>query len=480
MEAVNGSYFKLIYTDWYIEGGERKPHGNGTHPAICDFIQDTIRRDLKIDWFEALQNNAEEKVIKFGHSELINYFGRNFKTNIISSNQILDDEFTYIYPIEIKATLSGLNDLNKFKIGDTSYEYYFKDIIPIDVLNHLKSGKVKILINITHDPLYDENNIRKFEIQLNELGIDGSDIIFLGGSKFVEYYEKHPESKVKIYNGHLFIRGYVDQIKEFPCVGNLGYVCELFKEEDLNPTILRKNKFICPNRTMEKPQRAIMGYFALKYNLLKEGMFTFIQKTSKNRLKSAIEQVYNDTNENINKYTSELEELLPYEEDTNILTIEQKSNFGSKNNKKSWYSDSYFHLVTETFFGPNVFLSEKIFKPVSNLQPFIVFGDYLTLAELRKLGFKTFEPFIDESYDLEKNPKKRILLLEKELLKLKNMTIEEIHNWYYSIVDILLYNQKHLYTFEKYECFDEIFGQIKIDYTTQKHTQWNLQEKKLL
>ena len=468
MEAVNGSYFKLIYTDWYIEGGERKPHGNGTHPAICEFIQDTIRRDLKIDWFEALQNNAEEKVIKFGHSELINYFGRNFKTNIISSNQILDDEFTYIYPIEIKATLSGLNDLNKFKIGDTSYEYYFKDIIPIDVLNHLKSGKVKILINITHDPLYDENNIRKFEIQLNELGIDGSDIIFLGGSKFVEYYEKHPESKVKIYNGHLFIRGYVDQIKEFPCVGNLGYVCELFKEEDLNPTILRKNKFICPNRTMEKPQRAIMGYFALKYDLLKEGMFTFIQKTSKNRLKSAIEQVYNDTNENINKYTSELEELLPYEEDTNILLPEQKSNFGSKNNKKSWYSDSYFHLVTETFFGPNVFLSEKIFKPVSNLQPFIVFGDYLTLAELRKLGFKTFEPFIDESYDLERDPKKRTLLLEKELLKLKNMTIEEMHNWYYSIVDILLYNQKHLYTFEKYECFDEIFGQIKFDYENKK------------
>ena len=46
MEAVNGSYFKLIYTDWYIEGGERKPHGNGTHPAICELIQDTLKRNL--------------------------------------------------------------------------------------------------------------------------------------------------------------------------------------------------------------------------------------------------------------------------------------------------------------------------------------------------------------------------------------------------------------------------------------------------
>jgi hypothetical protein len=478
MEAVNGSYFKLIYTDWYIENGDRKPHGNGTHPAICDFIQDAIKRNLKMDWSEALQRNAEEKVIKFGHSELINYFSRNFPKNIISSNQILDDEFIYIYPIEIKATLSGLNDLNKFKIDDISYEYYLRDIIPNDILQHLKTGKVKILINIIHDPLYDENNIRKFEIQLSRLGIDGSNIIFLGGSKFEEYYKKHSDSNVKIYNGHLFIRGYVDQIKEFPCVGNLGYMCELFKEEDFDNSIIRKHKFICPNRTMEKAQRAIMGYFALKYDLLNDGMFTFVQKLPKDKLQNAIQKVYDDTNENIEKYTSQLASLLPYEDDTNELLPEQKSNFGSKNNKKTWYSDSYFHLVTETFFGPNVFLSEKVFKPISNLQPFLVFGDYLTLAELKRLGFKTFEPFIDESYDSEKDPKKRILLLEKELLKLKNMSIEEIHNWYYSITDILLYNQNHLYTFESYECFEEIFQKIQLDY--KKQTQWNLQEKKLL
>jgi hypothetical protein len=164
--------------------------------------------------------------------------------------------------------------------------------------------------------------------------------------------------------------------------------------------------------------------------------------------------------------STQLESLLPYEDDTKDVPSDKKQAFGVRNNKKEWYADSYFHLVTETFFGPNVFLSEKIFKPISNLQPFLVFGDYLTLAELKRLGFKTFEPFIDESYDSEIDPKKRILLLEKELLKLKNIPIEELHNWYYSIIDILLYNQKHIYSFENYECFDEIFEKIKIDYTT--------------
>ena len=465
MEAVNGSYFKLIYTDWYIESGERKPFGNMMHPNIREYIQDCIKRQLKIDWFHQLQYGQEEKAIKFDHSELINYFARYFPKNIISSNQIIDDDFIYIYPIEIKSTLSALNDVNKFVLNDEKYEWYFKDFIPENILNYLKTGKVKILINIIHDPLYDENNINLFEKQLNDLGIDGSNIIFLGGSKFEEYYEKHPNSKVKIYNGHLFIKGYVDQIKEFPCVGNLGYMCELAEEVDLDENVKRKYKFLCANRTMEKPQRAGMGYLFIKHKLKNEGLFSFIQSDNSYKIYSAIERVFKKYDK---KYIDELVNLLPYEIDTNELAVDSKMHFGSKNNKKEWYTNSYLHIVTETFFGPNVFLSEKIFKPISNLQPFVVFGDYLTLFELKKLGFKTFEPFIDETYDLQKDSYKRMELLEKEIIKFKNMSIEEIHNWYYSIIDILLYNKKHLMTFENYECFEPIFGKIKNDYENKK------------
>jgi hypothetical protein len=93
-----------------------------------------------------------------------------------------------------------------------------------------------------------------------------------------------------------------------------------------------------------------------------------------------------------------------------------------------------------------------------------VLGDYGTLAELKRLGFKTFESFIDESYDLEIESKNRIDKIEIEIEKLKNKSIEEIHQWYYSIKDILIHNQKHLYSFESYECFEEIFEKIKLDY----------------
>ena len=475
MEEMFGSKFKMVYTDWFIQHGERKPFGNGIHPAIREFVQYIYKNNLNIDHYRILQYGEGEKGIKFDHSELINYFNRNFPQNIISLNQIKDDDFIYIYPLEIKDTLSALNRENGFELNDKQYKWYLKDILDKELIEHLKSGKVKILVSLMHDPLYDDYNISQFEIQMNELGIDGSNIIILGGSNFSEYYEKHLNSKVKIYNGHLFIKGYADMMKTFPTIGNLGYVCELAAESDLDENKIRPYKFLCNNKTMTKVHRASMAYFSIKYNLLEEGKFSFIQKIDLETLTSQISKIIDNPNK---EYIKEIESILPYELDTHHLSTNEKTNFGATNNMKDWYTDTYINLVTETFFGRNVFLSEKIFKPLSNLQPFIVLGDYGTLAELKRLGFKTFEPFIDESYDLEIDPKERIKKIEIEIEKLKNKSIEEIHNWYYSIKDVLLYNQKHMYSFETYECFDEIFGKIKLDYEKQK--QWNLQAKKLL
>jgi hypothetical protein len=47
MEKMCGSQFKLVYTDWYIQHGERKPFGNGIHPIIREFIQHVHKNNLK-------------------------------------------------------------------------------------------------------------------------------------------------------------------------------------------------------------------------------------------------------------------------------------------------------------------------------------------------------------------------------------------------------------------------------------------------
>jgi len=468
--------FKLVYSDWYIACGARKPFGNAIHPTIRDFIQYVHKNNLNIDYHKILQYEQKEKGIKFNHSELYNFFERNFPKNIISTSQIMDDDFTYIYPLEISDTLRALVSQNSFELEEKHYTWYLLDIIPKELINHFRSGKVKILINIIHDPNYDHLNMREFEIQMNKIGMHSANIIFLSGSKFEEYYQIYPDSKIKIYNGHLFLQQYPVMMREFPRIGNLGYMCEFVEETDLDINKIRPYKFLCCNRTMSKPHRAGMAYLSIKYDLLSEGKFSFIQKLTKQSLESVIKQII--TNPNI-EYLQNIENMLPYELDTQFLPDAKKTNFGVTNNMKKWYLDTYLNLVTETFFGTNVFLSEKIFKPISNLQPFIVLGDYGTLAELKRLGFKTFAPLIDESYDEEKDPKKRFEKIEIEIKKFKEKSLEEIHNWYYSIKDILIYNREHLYNYYNgYECFEPIFEQIKLDYENQK--QWSLQEKKLL
>ena len=65
---------------------------------------------------------------------------------------------------------------------------------------------------------------------------------------------------------------------------------------------------------------------------------------------------------------------------------------------------------------------------------------------------------IDESYDKEENTVKRWQLIEREIAKFSQMTIEDIHNWYYSIKDILIYNQEQLFKYANHNPIGSILS----------------------
>jgi hypothetical protein len=69
-----------------------------------------------------------------------------------------------------------------------------------------------------------------------------------------------------------------------------------------------------------------------------------------------------------------------------------------------------------------VFMTEKIWKPIIAQQVFVLHGNYLYLQKLREMGFKTFNNYFNESYDLAQDPKERInkIILLCEELKSKN------------------------------------------------------------
>jgi hypothetical protein len=92
------------------------------------------------------------------------------------------------------------------------------------------------------------------------------------------------------------------------------------------------------------------------------------------------------------------------------------------------YIDTVCSIVSETNDNDyEVFMTEKIWKPIMAQQVFVVHGNYLYLQRLKEIGFKTFGNYIDESYDLEQDPEKRINMIVSLCKDLKTKNWQDIY-----------------------------------------------------
>ena len=140
----------------------------------------------------------------------------------------------------------------------------------------------------------------------------------------------------------------------------------------------------------------------------------------------------------------ELNNLPKIEIDTQ--NIDDKQSFDTSFSS-NWihYQETFLSIVSETIFtseSKNIFLSEKICKPLINLHPFILMSSPFSLYKLQEFGFKTFDGFIDESYDKEENDLKRMQMIFDELDKFRNKTDKELKDWWKEILPTLEHNQK--------------------------------------
>jgi hypothetical protein len=123
-----------------------------------------------------------------------------------------------------------------------------------------------------------------------------------------------------------------------------------------------------------------------------------------------------------------------------------------------------FHVVTETiYFDPKLHLTEKVFKPIVAKRPFFLVAAPGNLAYLKSYGFKTFDRWIDESYDLEQDHYIRIEKITAELARLCAMDRSALEQIHLEMQEVLEYNFNHFYTTFKDIIVDELvdnFGGI--------------------
>lgn len=122
-------------------------------------------------------------------------------------------------------------------------------------------------------------------------------------------------------------------------------------------------------------------------------------------------------------------------------------------NLQKFYDETYFSLVTETYFynsddlkETGISLSEKTFKPIVYNHPFILVGQPYSLKTLRELGYKTFHPLINEDYDCETDPCKRLLMVLDEVERLCNLNSYELSKFIEQSKSICEFNHRHLFS----------------------------------
>ena len=107
---------------------------------------------------------------------------------------------------------------------------------------------------------------------------------------------------------------------------------------------------------------------------------------------------------------------------------------------------SFFNLVTETCFYENFnHLTEKVFRPIVMMQPFVLASTTNSLEYLKSYGFKTFDHWIDESYDKIKNPFKRIEAIADVIQYISSLSKEQQQAMFNEMLPTLLYNRRHFY-----------------------------------
>lgn len=108
------------------------------------------------------------------------------------------------------------------------------------------------------------------------------------------------------------------------------------------------------------------------------------------------------------------------------------------NNQQSL--DTFFTVVSEAHCGDSdqtMFLSEKTFKVIACRHPFIIMGNKDSMKKMREIGYKTFEGFIDESYDSLPTHERMLAIIEA--IK-KVDSIEDKMAWFKGIEDIIEHN----------------------------------------
>lgn len=346
--------------------------------------------------------------------------------------------------------------LNESKLLQGKLVYYaeFKDQIGAKrileninslTLNAIRNGTITLVVSNTHEafhrvlfPLYNT---------LLDNQINPSTVYFITGSLSIQKLSAEIANLLKCQKINLIWSGIFEK-------GVQSWTQEQISHGKTFNTLEKKDYFksyINFNRRW-RTHRPVMVALLYCRGLLNKGFVSLAsldEQLNFLTIWSYILSIHNEeSSPQVNKILREneirIKKLPPMYLDTMDLHINQAE---MKRETDIYYNNTYFSLVSETNFyhaveseEPGIFFSEKTFKPIAEMHPFILINAPGSLIELKKLGYKTFDPFINEQYDNELNNDNRMIMILNEVERLSNLSKEEIFQFIDNVKPICEFN----------------------------------------
>jgi hypothetical protein len=235
---------------------------------------------------------------------------------------------------------------------------------------------------------------------------------------------------------------------------NPGLTVEIVK--GISKKQRRKNKFICLNGRYSNSRLATV---TLLSDLKDQGILTLIDAPQPllvppGEMVTAIANFGNFTPELAHQFGKKIKDQLPWHWAVD-LTVDYSSVSWTKSyeTQRLWSTDSkyvasaldcYLNIVTETNYEYNGMVrhTEKIFKAINLMQPFIVVGEPGQLSSLQTQGYKTFGQWIDESYDTISDSRVRIFAAAEAAREFISQDTDKLAEIMLEMLPVLIHNKK--------------------------------------
>jgi hypothetical protein len=327
-----------------------------------------------------------------------------------------------------------------------------RDTISIvqEITEAYKQGRSKFMFYLLNEAVLEPIIFKIHRIaELFRGAIPSQDFIYLSGAiNGEEAYENIVKRfnfpyKITILSASMFHFYLLETIKHY----GIDYSIDINK---------KPKKFLCFNK-LEREQRLRLLERMLENKFVELGYYSFESENSKN-FSNFADSLPKERFPNIKKH----KDIFPLRLN---ITPHRTNPVNVIPDDMQYFKNSYFSIVNETlFYGvpstqyntlyhqlnaeySSIFISEKTYKCLAVKHPFIIFGRPGIIKGLKKLGFKTFSPFINESYDDIVDDDERFDAIFNEITRLVNLNDDDWVEMLKNMQPILEHN--HLLFFNK-------------------------------